>query len=100
MSTEGTHQLISDKSRLPESLSLLTPIPAPPPSVSVPDRPLYGQIFFYGWIVLAFLILMNIFIAILMDAYSEAKQDSAACAAPSPQRTLVQSTQQQSELQM
>ena len=36
-----------------------------------------GQIFFFGWVVLAFLLLMNIFIAILMDAYSAAKDDSA-----------------------
>ena len=40
-----------------------------------------GQIFFFGWVVLAFLILMNIFMAILMDAYSDAKNDSAEVSA-------------------
>ncbi len=44
----------------------------------VPECPPSCQIFFYGWIVLAFLILMNIAVAILMDAYSEAKEESAA----------------------
>ena len=32
-----------------------------------------GQIFFFGWIALAFMILLNIFVGILMESYAAAK---------------------------
>ena len=37
------------------------------------DSSLEWQIFFYSWLVISFMVLFNIFIAIMMESYASAK---------------------------